>query len=370
MPESRPRLSTRELIGPTAIFFAAVLLAAAVSVGPLVGATLKKVPLDVDQAWVLDGGPGTRALDRCSLTGPRARVLDATVRQHRRVLAVRPADSDVVTLQAGTALGIDRLMIDGKPVAPDDVCDTPGTITATIDRVTLNRTTAAPTGGSEIQYDDQSAAVTVPDRRGYTYMLPFGFSPDANHYFDPVTRQSVPLTASGTESVGGRTVTHFVAAIPETDLSAAEQDPRAVLTKPASWFGDFPGITPTDQLTATLRHRATIELFVDDVTGVIVSERSTVTETYRFTSELRARGPQLHDYALINVDTTLDADRQTVRDAASYASGRARPVLLTTRVVPLAAGALGLILLALGIWWLRRPTEPSPDEPAPPTDQS
>ncbi|MFZ2512652.1 MAG: DUF3068 domain-containing protein, partial [Gordonia sp. (in: high G+C Gram-positive bacteria)] len=327
----------------------------------------KKVPLDVDQSWVLDGADGTRALDRCSLSAPRARVLEATVRQHRRVLAVRPADAEVVTLQAGAALGIDRLIVDGAAVDPEDICDTPATITATIDRVTLNRTTAAPTGGSEIQYDDQSAAVIVPDRRGYTYLLPFGFTPDSNDYFDPITRQSVPLTVAGTESIGGRTVTHFVATIPETDLSAAVQDPRAVLTKPAAWFRDFPGIAPTDELTATLRHRATIELFVDEATGVIVSERAAVTETYRFTPELRARSRELNDYSLINVDTTLDSDQRTIREAADYAASRAWPVLVTTRVVPIAAGVLGLFLLGFGIWWLRRPDESAPREPTPGT---
>ncbi len=354
MPEPRPRLSTRELIGPTAIFFAALLLAAAVSVGPLIGTTLKKVPLTVDQTWVLDGADGTRVLDRCALSGPRALVVEASVQQQRRILAVRPADSEVVTLQAGTALGIDQLVVDGETVDAEDRCEAPTTLTATIDRVTLNRTSAAPTGGSEIQYDDQSAAVLVPDRRGFTYLLPFGFAPESNDYFDPVTRRSVPLTATGSESVGGRRVTRFVAQIPETDLSAATQDPRAVLTKPASWFGDFPGIAPADELTATLRHRATLDLFVDDATGVIVSERATLTETFRFTPQVRARSAELNDYALINVDTVLDSDRRTVREAADGAAGRAWPVLVTTLVVPIVAGILGLALLIFGIWHLRR----------------
>ena len=355
MPEPRPRLSTRELIGPTAIFFAALLLAAAFSIGPLIGSTLKKVPLNIDQTWVLDGADGTRALDRCSLSAPRARVVDATVQQQRRILAVRPSDADVVTLQAGTALGVDSMLIDGAPVDPEDVCDDPATITATIDRVTLNRESASPTGGSEIQYDDQSAAVVVPDRSGYTYLFPYGFSDDGNRYFDPITRQSVPLRVESPTSMGGRTVTHFVAEIPETDLSAAAQDTRAVLTKPASWFGEFPGVAPGDELTATLTHRARLDLFVDQKTGVIISERAEITETYRFTADIRARSAELNDYSLINVDTTLDSDRQTIREAADDAAGRQWPVTVTTLVVPIAAGVVGVILLGFGIWWLRRP---------------
>ncbi|GAC58730.1 hypothetical protein GOHSU_47_00160 [Gordonia hirsuta DSM 44140 = NBRC 16056] len=355
MPEPRPRLSTRDLLGPTALFFGALLVAVAVALGPVVGSMLEKVPLTVDQTWVADGDDATRLLDRCSLEAPRARVLDGAVQQHRRILAVRPANSDVVTLQAGTALGIDHYLIDGKSIDPDKACGE-STIAATIDRVTLERATAAPTGTSEIQYDDQSAAVAVPDRRGYTYLLPFGFTPQGAYYFDPITRQSMPMTVAGTETMGGRSVTHFVASIPETDLSGAGQDPRAVLTKPASWFGSFPGVRPSQRLTATLRHQATRHLFVDQQTGVIVAERAEIDETYRFAPNVRARNAALHDFELVNLRTTLNSDAQTVREGADYAADRAWPVRMTTLIAPIIAGVLGVLLLGLGIWLLLRAT--------------
>lgn len=364
MPEQRPRLSTRDLMGPVALFFGALLLAVAVAVGPLVGDGLKKVPLDVDQTWVADGSDGTRLLDRCSLTSPDARVVEATVQQQRRILAVRPADSDVVTLQAGTALGVDRYLVDGRSVRPDQTCTEP-TIAATLDRVTLDRATAAPTGDSEVQYDDERAAVPIVDRHGYTYLLPFGFDPDGAQYFDVVTRHSLPLTEVGSAMMGGREVTHFVVEVPETDLAAVQQDPRAVIEKPAAWFGDFPGVRPADELVATLHHRATRDLFVDRKTGVIISERARIEEAYRFAPDVRARNDQLADYSLTNLTTTLSSDQQTVREAAAYASSRAWPVVVTTRVVPIAAGVLGVVLLILGGWALqlrgRRPAADSVD---------
>lgn len=355
MSEPHPRLSARDLAGPVALFLGTVLLVIAIGAGPLIGPKLTKVPLTVDQTWVSDGSDGTRILDRCSLERDRARIAEATVHQQRRILAVRPADAQVVTLQAGTALTVEHLREGGRTVKPS--CDEP-TIAAVLDRVTLDRRTAAPTGTSGIQYDDEHAAVTIPDRRGYTYLLPYGFDPAGAHYFDPVTRQSLPMTAKGTQTMGGREVTHFVVDVPETDLSEAQQDPRAVIVKPASWFGTFPGVRPGERLTATLRHRATLELYVDTTTGVLIAERAVVNEVYRFTAE-SARTPALRAFELTGVDTTLWSDEQTIREAAEDATHRARTVALATRIVPIVAGILGAALLALGTWLglRRRPAE-------------
>ncbi|AVL98977.1 DUF3068 domain-containing protein [Gordonia iterans] len=353
MPDQRPRLSTRDLIGPVLVFFGALLVAVAFAIGPLVADGLRKVPLSVDQTWVSDGADGARALDRCSLQAPQARVVEARIQQQRRVVAVRPADADVVTLQAGTALGIDEYLIDGRPVDTEDACDET-TITAMVDRVTLNRRTASPTGNSEVQYDDERAATVIDDRRGYTYLLPFGFDADRAEYFDPVTRQALPMTPTGSETMGGRDVTRFSVTVPLTDLGAAEQDPRAVITKPARWFGRFPGVGPTDELTATLQHRAQRELFVDTATGVLVAERAEISEVFRFTPDLRERNRALADFALTNLEVTLSPDRQTVRESSEYASSRAWPVTVTTRVVPVVAGVLGAVLLVIGGWVLVR----------------
>ncbi|GAA4751647.1 DUF3068 domain-containing protein [Gordonia alkaliphila] len=345
MPDQHPRLSPRDLLGPGALFLGALLIAVAIAIGPLVGADLKKVPLDLDLTSVSDGSAATRVLDRCSLEAPRAAVVGGTVNQQRRIVTVQPSDARVVTLQAGTALG---LVGDAA-----DHCGEP-TLAAVIDRTTLDRTTAAPTGSSQVQYDDERAALAVDDRRGYTYVLPFGFDPVGAQYFDPITRQTLPMAAAGSETMGGRAVTRFVVDVPDTDLAVAQQDPRAVLEKPASWFGAFPNTAPNERLTATLHHRATRDLFVDTETGVIVSERAVITEEYRFAPDVRARNAALEEFALTNLTTTLSSDHQTLRDAAAYASSRAWPVTVTTRVVPIVAGGLGVAALITGVWWMRR----------------
>lgn len=351
MPDPRPRLSMRELRGPLAIFLGALALAVAVALGPLVGGTFRAIPLDTDQTWVADGSDGTRLLDRCSLEAPHARVVTGSVQQQRRIQTVQPSDGDVVTLQAGTALGVSSYLIDGLAVSPERACAEP-TIAATVDRVTLDRRTAAPVGESQIQYDDEQAPVIVVDRRGYTYVLPYAFDPAGAQYFDALTRQSVPMHVVGTETMGGRDVTRFRVDVPLTDL-ATGQDPRAVITKPAAWFGSFDGVADDELLTATLQHRAVRDLFVDTRTGVIVAERSEIDEAYRFTPDVRARNTDLDAYALPNVVTTLNSDQQTIRDAAAVAAARERAVMITTRVIPLVAGIVGVIGLVAGVWLLR-----------------
>ncbi|MCF8603530.1 DUF3068 domain-containing protein [Gordonia sp. HY442] len=342
-----PRLRARDLLAPVAFFLGALLLAAAIAVGPVVGESLKKIPLDVDLTWVADGSDSSRVLNRCTIDEPHAQVLDAQVQQRRRIVAVRPADSDVVTLQAGTSLGVSEYSVDGKSVDADEVCKEQ-TLAATIDRVTIDRRTALPTGQpSEVQYDDKKGAVQLPDRTGFTYLLPFEFSGSDLRYFDIVSRTSVPLVRKGTETVEGRETSHFTASIADTDLSRS--DTRAVITRPASWFGSFPGVRPDRPLTATLHHRAERDLFVDETTGVIIDERVRILEEYRFTPTIAANSPELADFALTNVDTTVHSDRESVQDAADAASSRDWPVVLTTLILPIVLGVLGLAALTFGV---------------------
>lgn len=349
MPETpqAPRWSARDLIAPTAFFLGALLLAAAIAMGPMLGAGLTKLPLSIDRTWVADGSDGTTILDRCSIDSRSASVLEARVQQRRRSVAVRPADADVVTLQVGTALGVDSYLVDGKLTDADKVCDEQ-TLTAIIDRVTLDRTTASPTGRSDIQYDDQRAAVAVPDRRGRTYVLPFGFDAPGD-YFDPITRQTHPLQRVDESQLDGRTVARLRVLIPDTDIGMLGTDPRGVIVKPASWFGSFPGVAPTRELTATLHHRATRDLFVDTATGVVIDERVEIEEEYRFTTDSAGDNKALADYRLTNVSTVLTGDRQSRLDGAADARAREWPVTLTTTILPIALGVTGGLLLIVGV---------------------
>ncbi|GEE01563.1 hypothetical protein nbrc107696_20090 [Gordonia spumicola] len=349
---SAPRFTGADLLAPTAFFLGALLLAAALAVGPIIGDRFRAIPSDVDVTWVADGSSSSRILDRCSLNAPTARVLDAQVQQRRRIVVVRPSDADIVTFQAGTSLGVNRYVVDGKSVKAKDVC-AEQTLAATIDRVTLDRSTALTSGTSEVQFDDKKGAVTIPERRGYTYVFPYGVEiGDRPEYFDVTTRQSVSLLRAGTETIEGRATIHFTATTPDTDLS--QFDTRAVITKPASWFGTFPNVAPTQTLTATLHHSSQRDLFVDAATGVVVDERVTVSEEYRFADSAADRSQALANYRLVNIDATFTGDDRSRQDGAAAAAARQRPVTLTTVTAPIVFGVLGVAALAGGVYLNRR----------------
>lgn len=376
-PGAPTRLSTRDLLGPTALFFAMLLIAAAFAMRPMVAAQQRLIPLDIDQTWVLDSSTPPELLDRCSLDDNRARVVSGELQQRRRVVAVRPAGDDIVTLQASTALGVDHYLIDGKEVDPEDACAEP-TLQATVDRVTVDRTTALPAGrASEIQYAADKGFVQVPDRRASTYRFAYGLHPAPTEYFDPVSRQTVPLTRSGEETVDGRTAIRFVAQIPDTDLGLLYGNPELVLTRPASWFGGFPGIPGNKELTATLHHRAEHQLLVDAATGVILDEWSALTQEYRFVpADIGAAAPNsrsaLTAYALPNLRAELRGDPATARDAAAAAQSQQRRVTLTGTALPITFGVTGALLLIAGVILIVRrpratPPSPAPTPPQPPS---
>ncbi|GAC50493.1 DUF3068 domain-containing protein [Gordonia aichiensis] len=372
-PSTPSRFTTADLIGPTLIFLGAFLIAVTIALPTLFVDRLRSIPLSTDQTTVSTAGMSddrhAQILDRCSLNTPRARLLDATLVRQQRVVAVRPADSRRVTLQAGASVQADRIWLDGKEAESDaarpgsdvapaggaDACTSP-TVSAVTDRITLNRRSALPDlgavdgarGNSEIQYDANSAPVAASDRRGYTYVLPFDPPTSGAQYFDVTTRRTVPLVDAGQSQVGGRTAIRYRADIPDTDLAAIgsgapDGTPATRITRPASWFG-ITGGDPGRQVTATLHHRARWDISVDAATGVILDERVDVEQTYR------VAGTDTEDAgaSLTNLRATFGFDVPTQRAMADTASSLAGPVVLWGRVVPLIAGIVGVLALIAG----------------------
>lgn len=385
----KPRLSGRDLIGPALIFLGAFLLAVTVALPTLVAGKLREIPLSIDLTSVSDSTDpaSTRIFDRCSLGTDRAAVVEARLQQQRRLVAVQPSDSEVITLQAGTALGADHLVIDGEEVDPEDPrpgSDAPegspaadcaaATLAAAVDRTTINRSTALPAGAAEIQYDQAQAPVTATDRAGYTYLLPYGFDAgddgsEVGSYFDITTRTTVPLVVTGREEVAGREAVLLTAEIGETDLAnlPGGAAPRATITAPASWFGEFPGVDPDTVLTADLHHRATHRLAVDD-TGVILDEQVTVAQDFRF--RIGTPGGAATDaYRLTALAAEFAYDEQSRTDAADFAADRADRVRLWGVILPIVAGLLGVLALLAGafsgrLWPTRTDTDTDTDQSA------
>ncbi|RPA58975.1 DUF3068 domain-containing protein [Gordonia oryzae] len=398
MPEpgadDRPRpsrWSTRDLLGPTIIFLGGFLLAAALALPTLLVAQLELIPLSTDVTTVATSIPtgdqgavqassGSRSptptatiLDRCSLNTRTARTLPATLVRQQRVVAVRPADKRVITLQAGTSVQGDRIWLDGRiadadaarpgsgvpPASGESACTDP-TLSAFRDRVTLSRRSATPAlgtadlgaestgsqGNSEIQYDSTTVPVPAPDRTGYTYVLPFGVSVAEHTFFDPTTRRSVALIPQGDAQVDGRSAQRFVAEVPDTDLDTTRSGvpdgvPPTRITRPASWFGV--GGDPARQLTATLHQRSRWELSVDTSTGTILDERVTIDQAYRLPD------PAFANYRLTNLQATFAYDDATRRRLSDLAGSLSTPLVIWGRVVPIVAAALGVVAVVGGL---------------------
>ncbi|WCB38038.1 DUF3068 domain-containing protein [Gordonia polyisoprenivorans] len=387
MPEpgadDRPRpsrWSTRDLLGPTIIFLGGFLLAAALALPTLLVGQLELIPLSTDVTTVAtsvptgdegeSGSPAPTAtiLDRCSLNTPMARTLPATLVRQQRVVAVRPADKRVITLQAGTSVQGDRIWLDGRiadadagrpgsevpPASGESACTDP-TLSAFKDRVTLSRRSATPDlganstgaqGNSEIQYDSNAVPVAAPDRTGYTYVLPFGVSVAEHTFFDPTTRRSVPLTPQGDAQVDGRSAQRFVAEVPDTDLDATRSGvpdgvPPTRITRPASWFGV--GGDPARQLTATLHQSSRWELSVDTSTGTILDERVTIDQAYRLPD------PAFADFRLTNLQATFAYDDATRNRLSDLAGSLSTPLVIWGRVVPIVAAVLGVVAVVGGL---------------------
>ncbi|MDL9935144.1 DUF3068 domain-containing protein [Gordonia sp. ABSL1-1] len=384
--ETTPRRwSTTDLLGPTALFVGAFLLAVTVALPTLLADGLRKVPLSTDFTTVAVLTEPATVLDRCSLNTPSARTVEADLVRQQRVVAVQPSDRDRVTLQAGTSIQADALIIDGKRVdvdaprpgaparTPDDpnrpeTAPTPesdctdSTITAVKDRITLDRTTAEPDlgdgGSSEIQYESRSAPVAVPDRRGFTYLFPFDLSTGDHTFFDTTTRRSVALRYTGDTQVEGHDVARFVAEITDTDLAglAGASTPArpTTITRPASWFGV--GGSPARPLTATLHHRSRWELAVDTRSGMIVDQDIVVDESYRLPAGTAAVAD---DFALPYLRARFTFDDRTREEMTQRAADLARPALIWGRLVPIGTGIVGAVLVVVGLWFLDTARIPS-----------
>ncbi|MBT0567474.1 DUF3068 domain-containing protein [Williamsia sp. CHRR-6] len=366
------RLSVKELVGPVLIFVGALLLVVAIALPLYLVGQLKKAPMDTDYTTVSAAqrvdGVGTDALpaqilNPCSLTSDKPEVSDAALTRQQRVVAVKPAGSSKITYQAGTSIKIDKVAISGETVTPSADASGGGCLgslySATKDRVTTDRTSgeAKVSGGgsSEVLVDSADKSITIPDRKGLQYRFPFDAEKKSGYlYFDLTTRTSSPLKFVDTAEVSGVKVNHYRVEVPEADLGnqqGANGQPLAgaTLSKPAAFFGGFPGIDKAQALTANLFHKGTYDLYVDPKTGTIINTRERIEEYYKFSGISDDSPAALRDYKLTKLDVTFAYDQKTQESRASAAKDQQSPITLWGRWLPILFGVLGLVALIGGI---------------------
>jgi hypothetical protein len=350
------------------------LLTAAVGVNLFLVPQLRVVPLDLDivsDATTVspDDQAGNRfpatLFDRCSIQGKKARTFDAHLTQQRRSRIVEPSNRRQATLQSAQTVRIDRIReADGKEVEPTMAkageprkC-TDALLTASIDRVSVNRKTAVPNGAvSSIQTeaappgtDPRTVSVEVK-RQGFQYKFGFNVQKHDYLYFDLNTRQDTRARFVDEKKIDGLTVYHFVTEVPETDLADLEtpQGEAALgtmVSMPAHWWGiTGRGVKPGETLTMHRYAKATRHVWVEPKTGTIVDGREDQSQYFRFPDRSDNTPQAVRDFELTSLKATFQWEPTTVKAQAERAQEYVSKLRFGQTVLPLILGIAGLLSL-------------------------
>lgn len=294
---------------------------------------------------------------------------DIPLYSQRRVQAVEPSDSDVITMQAAQSL-----MREDK-TGGDDV---EGLVNATVDRVTVDRVTAMPTdeATSTLQVvagagDDSAPTGFV--REGLQYKFPFDTEQRAYDYFDASTFTTNPIEFVGETTVGGIDAYEFRQDLGPIDMWSSIRDHFASISDgydPAveSVLASYrrEGMTagqwglagdPEREVDMRRFYTNTRTVWVNPATGQIVNGKEDI---FQFFAEDQAEAE-----AFFNDKARLEEERsEPTRTAVRFQSGWNEETQQTTlagaqdsadtlntfgRVVPAVLGILGLISLIGGI---------------------
>jgi hypothetical protein len=343
------RTGPSRIIGLVLVGLGVFLLVVAILIPAYMVGRLEKTPLDLEITTV-STGTGT-VLDSTSLTSGSARIdQDVPLVSQRFVTVEEPSDADKVTVQAGQTLR-----------RTDKQGDT-GLLTASVDRVTLDRKSSEPVDPvGTIQSQGDRPAEEVP-HTGLQYKFPFGAEQKTYPFFDTVARESFDMNFVEETEIEGLPVYHYTQVIPPVDLSQVVNSPTNKLALPASTWGVDGGALP---ITMTRFYENTRDIYVEPKTGVIVDGQEQVHQYYA----RQAATPEVDV-----LEATIEFDDNTV----DYQLGRARDgideISLISRTVPIVAAVLGVISLIAGLILLfrggrgRTRTESPRTDTTPPAD--
>ncbi|WP_238420432.1 DUF3068 domain-containing protein [Gordonia sp. 'Campus'] len=378
-------------------FFGAACIAAAIAIPLYLVPQLKVVPLDLDitsdaTTVAADGSTGERfpavIFDRCSVSENRARTLDASLKQQRRSIITEPSDSRQASLQSAQTVLIERLRdaegVETEPTvagAGDTRTCEDGLLTATIDRVSVNRKTSAPNGAvSSLQLEAvpeggnvNDVSVALDNRTGYQYKFGFDVQKRDYPYYDLNTRQDCAAKFEGEETIDGVKTYHFVCDVPETDLSnlpnaQGEAALGTMLTMPARWWGiTGRGVRANDPITMHRYAAATRHVWVEPTTGTIVDGREDQHQYFKSPDQSDATPAPVRDFRMDALKGTFKWTDATVKNQTEKASGYVDQLKVGGVWVPIILGVVGAILLIIAalLFFRGRRNDTRPDD-APP----
>lgn len=383
-------------------FLGLAAIAAAITIPTYLVPKLKVVPLDLDitsdaSTVAGEGQTGERfpavIFDRCSVSAAKAAQLQVNLAQQRRSLIIEPSNADQATLQSAQTVLIDRIRdADGKETVPTvapagepRTCKD-GLLTASIDRVSVNRKSSAPNGViSSLQMEQQQegepledVSVHLDDRKGFQYKFGFDVQQRDYYYYDLNTRQDTVASFVGEKTIDGLKTYHFRTEVPETDISElpnpqGDAPLGTILTMPAKWWGiSGRGVKAADPIEMHRYAAAVRNVYVEPITGTIVDGYEEQRQYFRSPVADDSDTPKaVADFRMDALKANFKWSDQTVSAQVARAEKYVGLLRWGGTIVPIILGVLGALLL--GLWALlvlrgrnAAPTAPIDDaEPAP-----
>ncbi|MGW0025275.1 DUF3068 domain-containing protein [Rhodococcus sp. NPDC003383] len=315
------------LVGLGTFLLAIALLVPTYTVGKL-----KKTPLDLEVTTVAEG-TGDILNSRALLSGKAQVDTNVPIVAQRFVTVEDPSNADIMTLQAGQT--VRRLDMQG---------DT-GLVSATVDRVTVDRVTSMPVSAEEypdrvstIQTSATAPPTEIDNRDGLQYKFPFDVEQKNYPYFDLNARENYEIEYKGEEEISGVKVYHFQHTIDPVDLSKADpSNPSYKLSLPASTWGVEGGDAPVTMVRWYTNVR---DLWVDPITGVVIKGQEQQYQYY-------AREADKPEVTVLKVSLPFDQD--TIEYQVGQAKDGQDQLSTFGRTVPIILGILGAISLIAGI---------------------
>ncbi|GAC57835.1 hypothetical protein GOHSU_25_00700 [Gordonia hirsuta DSM 44140 = NBRC 16056] len=369
---------------PLLAFLGIAFIAAAITIPTYLVPKLKVVPLDLDitsdaSTITPSGEPANRfpavIFDRCSVSQDKAAQLNVNLKQQRRSVIVEPSNADQATLQSAQTVLIERIEgADGAETTPTvaaagepRTCND-GLLTASIDRVSVDRKSSAPNNEvSSLQLEADPAGVPVADvsvhladRKGFQYKFGFDVQKQDYYYYDLNTRQDTVASFVEETTINGLKVYHFKTDVPETDLSElpnpqGEAPLGTILNMPAKWWGiTGRGIAP-DDLIEMHRHGSAIRhVWVEPVTGTIVDGLEEQRQYFKNVDEADDIPAAVTEFRMDALNADFKWSDLTVSQQVDRANKYVGLLRWGGTIIPIILGVLGALMVALWAWLVFR----------------
>ncbi|MFE5287724.1 DUF3068 domain-containing protein [Nocardia sp. NPDC056611] len=330
---------TRRTVACVLVGLGAMLLVAAIMIPTYTVSRLAKTPLDLEITTVATNpqtGAPSEVLDSKSLTSTTgsAKVDQNVPLVSQRFLTVEnPSDASEMTIQAGQTLR-----------RTDKQGDT-GLLTASIDRVTVDRKTGepvesvdgGPNGAIAVTVDKKGESVMDPvQHKGLQYRFPIGTEKKTYPYFDLNTRKTYDAPFVEETEINSLKVYHFQMTAPVTDLSTVANSPTNKLTLPAAKWG----VEGDGDVTMARYYTNVRDLWVEPDTGTVIKGQEQIHLFY-------ARSGDKPEVTALK--STLVFDENTIESQISVAKENIDKLSLYGRTLPIILGVLGLLFLIAGI---------------------